>query len=291
MSMFPGVDAVTVEGVVKASPKVPAVKADGVELGISGATFDYDDSGIESAGSSEVSSICFNCTPQAARWTCKSDQVEAFDVTWYRVSKDETNGVAVHTERVDVHATKEAADDCFSSYMPSMDDVNSILQVSYTPIPINKGASGAAWGTHVYRTKYAVQANEQTTFQVGDAVRRGIAEFNVVCEGDQWSTTDTHVQLAISKSGVKATRIGGLQALAGCISGEGTRFLPFCEGIEVNSVASVVLPSELLQVKLAGDDGDTITVQAESASLRDAIVMAARRFAAIASRSTPKKRG
>jgi len=45
--------------------------------------------------------------------------------------------------------------------------------------------------------------------------------------------------------------------------------------------ASVVLPSELLQVRLRGKDGAEVVVQADSPFMRDSIVLVARRFAAV----------
>lgn len=288
---------VAVEGVVK------CVKDSGYSSKISIATFDHDDGGVESGSSrnllSAERSVCYNCTPQAARWTCCSTKIEAFDVTWHRVdptTKDK--GSAVHSERVHVHGAKGVATaECYSSYMPSLDDVGYLLQVEYTPIPKNakkesdEPTSPPVFSrTHSAITKFAVQANEQTTIQVGDAVRHGVAEFVVVCEADHWSGGDLYCMLTINKFGIKAGRMGGIQALVGLVTGDGKRELVFSEDTEVENVAEVVLPSELLQVKLCGDDGHALNVQAESPNMRDAIVASARRFASIAKRGTPKNR-
>lgn len=288
-----------VDGAIKDAGAAPP------KLSISTAIFDHDDGGADSGSSRNLfaaeRSVCYNCTPQAARWSCSATKIEAFDVTWRRVDPaTKAKGVVVHSERVHVFAKKGVATaECFSSYMPSLDDVGYLLQVDYTPIPKTVKSEGAEppspsppifSRTHTATTKFSVQANEQTTLQVGDAIRRGVAEFVVVCEADQWSGGDLYCELSINKLGIKARRMGGIQALLGLVTGDGKRELPFCEDIDVTTVASVTLPSELLQVTLRGHDGTELHVQAESPNMRDAIVGAARRFAAIAKRGTPKNR-
>jgi len=196
-----------------------------------------------------------------------------------------------------VHGKKgESSAECFSSYMPSMDDVGHLLQIEYTPIPSAKtktSPNGEFSPTppvfaraHVAITKYPVQVNEQTTMQVGDAFRRGVAEFVVVCEADKWQGGDVYCTLEINKQGIKAHQVGGIQALIGRMTGDGIKTLPFSTDTDPRDVATVVLPSELLQVTLRGDNGSKLTVQAESPSMRDAIVSAARKFAAMAKRGT-----
>ena len=54
--------------------------------------------------------------------------------------------------------------------------------------------------------------------------------------------------------------LSGLAAMVGL--GHGARRLPFAKGCEPNSVAVVVLPTELLQVRLQGVDQTELVVQA-----------------------------
>jgi len=180
--------------------------------------------------------------------------------------------------------------------MPSVDDIGCALQVEYTPkrnasLPfgtLSTAVSGAEWRPHVRKTRGVVQPNEEMVARVEASVARGTAEFHVVCElqgKPEWC------ELQVDRRGARLRCLHGLSSLLALVGqGDGRKSLAWrdadssCASFYPPSpadAASVVLPSELLQVRLRGKDGAEVVVQADSPFMRDSIVLVARRFAAV----------
>ncbi|KAL1527787.1 hypothetical protein AB1Y20_009171 [Prymnesium parvum] len=250
-----------------------------------------------SSGSSapaDEAARCVHCAPQAARWRCNARLVAAFGVVWRRVGADGEAGEVLHSEKLHVVPDRKAiaADsavwmaECFSAYMPCIDDVGYQLQVAYTPHAVaalpagTPGSSlkGEAWRTHYRRSRCVVAANAEVEAQVDAALAKGAAEFLVVSRvKSAGALRDSWCELRLSADGARLRSLDGPLGFLGVGETKTVRFGDAGEGD-----ATVVLPADLLQARISGAEGVELVVQAENAFLRDCIVLAMRRFKAVA---------
>mmetsp|Transcript_24140 Transcript_24140/g.64764 ORF Transcript_24140/g.64764 Transcript_24140/m.64764 type:complete len:693 (+) Transcript_24140:53-2131(+) len=288
----------------------PTTSGDPLGPCVSLATFDEDDPAVActwlngassqsqasthnySTQSDDDSQCCANCKPQAARWRCNARLVSEFDVTWRRVTSGGVPSEALHHDIVEVVPDKRrglAPDggahvaECFSAYMPSIDDVGCQMQVEYTPRAVlsppigTPGSSlrGEAWEPYVRRTRSVVVANADVDAQVQTALIKGAAEFVVVTRlgGRKGELTDSWCELRISRKGA---RLRSLQGPLGFLALGEIKAIPY--GPNGEGDATVMLPTDLLQARISGADGAEMVVQAESAFMRDCIVHAMRLF-------------
>jgi len=286
---------------------------------ITAAVFDLDDAeghtegapAQQDAAHHEACARGSTCgTPQAVRWQCNARLVGSFEVIWRRYpavgvnqlvpSHRDSESIQVHKEIVGVSSAPDTASstampndnaplmvDCYSAYLPSIDDVGSRLLVEYIPQPLAVfpfGTPGSAvhdkqWAGSVCISRSVVQPNPTVAQQVDASVSRGSAEFLVVA---QWSWSpgsdpeDVWCELRISDEGVRLRSLrGGRPLFTLARHGVGVKQLEYpAEG----EVAEVVLPSETLQVCLFGANESSIVVQAESPYMRDSIASVARQF-------------
>ena len=181
--------------------------------------------------------------------------------------------------------------ECYSSYLPSADDVGSRLQVEYTPKRVRAppmGTTGSAlheslWRSVVVESTGSVGANATVSKQVGHAVSRGYAEFLVVCQLPAAGGTveDSWCELSLSVKGIDLKPLRGAKAIFSLAHHDsGAQHIAYRMDGDVHDVVEVVLPSDALQVCLFGTLSQMV-VQAESAYMRDCVAEAARRFATI----------
>ena len=159
------------------------------------------------------------------------------------------------------------------------------LQVEYTPrastsTPIGTPPSlmrGTGWQPSIVRSKAVVELNRELVLKVDAALQRGSAEFLVVAEVPKRGNerADAWCELQISRQGARLRCVEGPMSFLGL---NGVRRIAFDNPASSGTqVASVAMPASLIQATLRDNDGE-VTVQADSAYMRDAIVCAVRRF-------------